>query len=144
MKCANSSNQKEFFAKELNLEYDEYKTQLWGAPWLFTQTLRKYDVAVVFTKRGKKVTINSVQRMSNAIQSGVITVIERTGLHTLYVPKNYPCSFTNRVELKKLLENLAKNVSKGETCQRQAQHINQAFQPEIIMRKYFELLTSEW
>ena len=143
LKCANSSNQKEFFAKELNMEYDEYKTQLWGAPWLFTQTLRKYDVAVVFTKRGKKVTINSVQRMSNAIQSGVITVIERTGLHTLYVSKNYPCSFTNRVELKKVLENLAKNVSMRETCQRQAQHINQAFQPEIIMRKYFELLTSE-
>ena len=143
LKCADSINKKTLLQNELHVNYHNYKSKIWGVPWLFTQLFRKYDVLVVYTKKGVKTTINSVQRMTNSIHSGVITVIERTGLHALYVSKSYPCSFTNQIELKTVLESLDKDVSMRKECQRQAKVINDLFDPETIMKKYEGLLRSD-
>ena len=128
---------------ELNVSYDRYKSKVWGGPWLLSQLFRKYGVLVVYTKKGIKTTINSVQRMTNSIHSGVITVIERTGLHALYVSKSYPCSFTNQDELEKVLEELDKNILLRKVCQQQAKIINHLFDPETIIRKYEDMLRSD-
>ena len=85
-------------------------------------------------------TINSVQRMTNAINSGVLTAIQLTGLHTLYVPTNYACGFTNNAELIKILENLYHNSSVREKCQRQAKLINDPFSHTSILNKYHKML----
>ena len=129
--------------KKQRKRYKNFTSKIWGKPYLFTQLFRKYDVVVVFTKKGVKTTINSVQRMTNTIYSGVITVIERTGLHALYVSKNYPCSFTNQEELEIVLDSLATNISVREECQRQAILLNEIFSPETIMKKYYDMLTSD-
>ena len=143
LKCVDTMNKKKVLKNELNVSYDKYKSKTWGVPWLFTQLFRKYDVLVVYTKKGMKTTINSVQRMTNSIHSGVITVIERTGLHALYVSKSYPCSFTNHAELEKVLEELDKNVFMRKLCQQQAKVINNLFDPKTIMRKYEDMLRSD-
>ena len=142
LKCLSTLKEKIAIEKELKVNYEVYKSKIWGVPWLYTQLMRKYDVIVVFTKKGEKTKINSVQRMTNAIYSGVITVIQRTGLHVLYVGKNYPCSFTNQNELKNVLQTLDKNVSMRMECQRQAKLINNLFLPENIIKKYYGMLTS--
>jgi len=143
LKCEVEKDPNKLLETELCVRFNEYDSKLWGVPWLYTQFFRKFDVVVVYTKKGVKRTINSAQRMANSIHSGVITVIERTGVHALYVSESYPCSFTNQVELRKVLNNLDKNISMRKECQRQAKLINNAFKPETIMRKYHDLLTSD-
>ena len=93
------------------------------------------------TKKGQKLTINSAQRMTNAINAGVITVIQRTGVHALYVPEGYLCSFINQNELKIVLEKLDKNVTMRTECQKQAVPLINPFRPKTIMNKYYDLLT---
>ena len=143
LKCLRTLREKRAIKNELKVNYNVYKSKIWGVPWLYTQLMRKYDVIVVFTKKGEKTKINSVQRMTNAIYSGVITVIQRTGLHALYVGKNYPCSFTNHNELENVLQTLDKNISMRMECQRQAKLMNKLFLPEIIIKKYYDMLTSD-
>ena len=143
LKCLSTLKEKRAIKNELKVKYDFYKSKIWGVPWLYTQLMRKYDVIVVFTKKGEKTKMNSVQRMTNAIHSGVITVIQRTGLHALYVGENYPCSFTNQKELKNVLQTLDKSVSTRMECQRQAKLLNNPFLPENIMKKYYDMLTSD-
>ena len=135
-------NERSLLESELNVRYSDYSSKIWGVPWLHTQMYRKYDVVVVYTKKGVKMTINSVQRMTNAINSGVLTAIQLTGLHTLYVPKNYACGFTDNAELTKILENLYQNSSVREECQRQAKLINGPFSHTSILNKYHKMLTS--
>ena len=127
---------------KLNITYKDYLSKVWGQPWLFTQMYRKYDVVVVYTKKGRKEWINSVQRMTNAIDSGVLTAIQRTGLHKLYVPESYGCGFTDNNELTNVLENLDQNISLREECQRQAKLINAPFSHKNILDKYHRMLTS--
>ena len=103
---------------------------------------RKYDVVLVCTKPGGKKWINSVQRMTNAIFSGVLTAIQRTGLHKLYVPENYACGFTDNAELLKVLEKLDQNNSVREECQRQAKIIIAPLSHKSILDKYHRMLTS--
>ena len=143
LRCLDTLHQKEVLEKELKVKYNDYQSKIWGVPWLFTQLTRKYDVYVVFTKKGVKATINSVQRMTNSIHSGVITAIERTGLHALYVTKDYPCSFTTQKELEEVLENLDKNITMREECQRQAKIINDLFSPKTLVKKYYDMLMAD-
>ena len=132
---------KKVLEKELNVKYADYAPKIWGVPWLFTQLFRKYDVVVVFTKKGEKLTINSAQRMTNAINAGVITVIQRTGVHAIYVPESYPCGFINQNDLKIVLEKLDQNVSMRIECQKQAVPLINPFRPKTIINKYYDMLT---
>ena len=141
LKCLRTDKPWKVLEKELNVKFSDYEPKIWGVPWLFTQLFRKYDVVVVFTKKGQKLTINSAQRMTNAINAGVITVIQRTGVHALYVPEGYPCSFINLNELKIVLEKLDKNVTMRIECQKQAVPLINPFRPQKIMNKYYDMLT---
>ena len=148
LKCVESDGDwteivwKKLLGSYLNVTYKYYLSKVWGKPWLYTQMYRKYDVVVVHTKTGVKERINSVQRMTNAIDSGVLTAIQRTGLHKLYVPENYGCGFTDNAELINVLENLDQNISLREECQRQAKLIQAPLSHKNILNKYHRMLTS--
>ena len=89
--------------------------------------------------------MNSVQRMSNAMTSGVVSVVQNIGVHELYIPRDYPCQFgSNWKSLYTVLELLAQNVELRKECLKQAENIitsNKLTVPDIV-KKYEIALNS--
>lgn len=132
----------------LTLEYLDLLSRpdcLWGTGWLFTKFFQQFDVVVVYTKPGRKAKMNSVQRMTNAMSSGVVTVVQRTGVHELYVPSNYTCAFGSKASsLYNLLEHLAENPGMRRKCLIEANEIidNKKLSVPAIIAKYEKVLRS--
>ena len=118
---------------------------LFGTGFLFTKFFQQYDIIVVYTKSGIKSRMNSVQRMSNAMTSGVVTVVQRTGVHELYIPPDYPCQFDlSWKSLYTVLESLARDLELRKECLKRAENIiisNKLTVPDIV-EKYEIALNS--
>ena len=119
-----------------------YTHTTWGTGWLFTQLFRSYDAVIVYTKPGWKLENGAIQRMTNAMNAGVITVVENRGVHTEYLGDAYACAFDDRESLEALLNALATDEELRTTCRRQAKQIFQAhgLDTQSILAKYEQAL----
>lgn len=97
-----------------------YMGTSWGIGWLYTQLFRSYDCVVVYNKPGDKLRSGAIQRMTNPMQAGVLTLVESHGVHTEYVGDSYACAFDDRASLEALLSALAIDAELRDACRAQA------------------------
>ena len=117
-----------------------------GTGFLFAELFRTFDVIVVPVKRhnkgGWKVKYGAIQRMTNAMASGVVVAVEAMGTFLPYV-SNYGCAFRDADSLKRLLEELARNIELNRRCRQQAKEIVFQFSPYSTVQKY-EAMLDDW
>jgi lipopolysaccharide biosynthesis glycosyltransferase len=98
---------------------------------LFNQLYRLYDVLIVYDK-GKAV----IQRMINAMNSGVATVVQNTGVHRLHLNGMYPCIFEDEKGLNDIMSRIHELKTE---CKQVARQIVREFQPRRIIQKYDQM-----
>jgi hypothetical protein len=133
----------DLFTKALGISNaTAYARTVWGTGWLYNRLFQSYDTIVVYVKQGWKFEFGAVQRMTNAMTSGVVTAVERVGVHLLYVPSSYQCSFTTPDTLRELLVRLASDSQLRSTCRTQAAEIlnHHNLTADAIVRKYEQML----
>ena len=128
------------FRDRLGIDYEALGASPWGVGYAFDRLLRSFDAIVVYTKQAggrghRNDDMGTVQRMTNALTSGVVTVVQRTGVHTLYVPEAYPCGFTDAVSLRRVLTALTEEKLR-EDCRRQGRAIQEPLRVRAIVRKF--------
>ena len=127
------------FKESLGVEnVSAYTQTTWGTAWLFTQLFRSYDAVIVYTKPGWKLENGAIQRFTNAMNAGVITIVENRGVHAEYLGDTYACAFDDRESLESLLNALATDEELRNTCRRQAQQIFKTYglDTQHILAKY--------
>jgi hypothetical protein len=83
-----------FFAAELGGDAAAIGSDLktsWGEAYYYDAFFRRYDAVIVYSKRGPKKMLNCVQRLANAMRSGVLCGIptDSSYLHLECIGTNF-------------------------------------------------------
>lgn len=121
-----------------------FHTVCWLRGYFWNTLFRSFDVLVVYAKKeGHKFAFNSIQRTTNALRSGVPTVIERAGIAEKYIDDTYPCGFKTHGELRTLVAALRWNLDLRRECLRVGTEIARRLaHPRVVWGKYEALFRS--
>lgn len=128
----------------MNSTESMFHSQSWLRGFFWNELFRTFDVLIVYAKKeGLKYAYNSLHRMTNALRSGVPTMIERVGIQKVVVNASYPCAFRNPRELRERVSRLRWDLRLRWRCHEAGLDIAwKIAHPRVIWGKYEALFRS--
>jgi len=125
-------------AQDHNLTFTNFTLERGNA---YLQLFRQSDMLIVFGKQEPNMSA-SIQRIINAFASGVPVLVEAVNEQFVefLIHFQYPCTFTNIVELKSSLKK-AIDTEYRRLCVNAAREIAKEFSPKKIVHKYLTMFS---